>query len=143
MTEPAQPDLAAFRDFFETSPTWRHLDQRLVSVGRGSSRLSMPLAPYQNVFGVTHGGVLAVLLDSAMAVAARAALGLDTRLATIEFKVSFLAPAPPEEVIAEGRLVHATKRIAFTDAQVRAADGALLATATGTFHVGRSERSGA
>jgi uncharacterized protein (TIGR00369 family) len=137
MAEPAPPDLAAFRAFFETSPTWRHLDQRLVAVGPGSSRLSMPLAAYQNVFGVTHGGVLAVLLDSAMAVAARGALGLDTRLATIEFKVSFLAPAPPEEATAEGRLVHATKRIAFTEAEARAADGRLVATASGTSHVGR------
>jgi uncharacterized protein (TIGR00369 family) len=138
---PEHPDLAAFRDFFETSPTCRHLGQRLVAVEPGTSRLSMSLEPYRNVFGVTHGGVLAVLLDSAMAVAAHDALGLDTRLATIEFKVSFLAPAPPDEVIAEGRLVHATKRIAFAEAQVRAGDGALLATATGTFHVGRREAS--
>jgi len=142
MPETVPPDLEAFRAFFETSPTWRHLGQRLIAVDPGTSRLSMGLAPFQNVFGVTHGGVLAVLLDSAMAVAARAALGLDTRLATIEFKVSFLAPAPPEEVVAEGRLLHATRRIAFTEARAHDAGGCVLATASGTFHVGRANAEG-
>jgi uncharacterized protein (TIGR00369 family) len=142
MSDPVPPDLEAFRAFFETSPTWRHLGQRLVAVEVGSSRLSMPLAPYKNVFGVAHGGVLAVLLDSTMAVAAPAALGLDTRLATIEFKVSFMAPAPLEDVVAEGRLLHATKRIAFAEARTIDAHGRLLATASGTFHVGRANAEG-
>jgi uncharacterized protein (TIGR00369 family) len=129
------PDVDRFRDFFEDSPAWRHFDQRIVSVESGRSRLTMSLAPFRNVFGSAHGGVLAFLMDSSMAVAARAALGLDTLIYTIEFKVTFIAPAPPEPVFGDGALIRAGSRIAFTEARVTDAGGALLAMSVGTFGI--------
>ena len=134
----APPDVEQFRAFFETSPTWQHFGQRLVSVESGRSRLAMSLEPFRNVLGTTHGGVLAILMDSAMAVAARARLGLDTLVYTIEFKVTFVAPAPPEEVFGDGSLVHAGSRIAFAESRVTDASGRLLALSVGTFGIGRS-----
>lgn len=129
------PDLERFRTRFEQSPAWRYFNQRLLEVQVGRSRLELSLEPYQNVFGTGHGGVLAFLMDSAMAVAARGALGLETALYTIEFKVSFLAPAPPETVYGEGRLMRAGRSIAFTEAYVIDKHGQQLAVSLGTFGI--------
>ncbi len=104
----------------------------LVSSGNGQSCLRMALRPEQtNQLGMAHGGLLMTLLDVTMAQAARSS-GPQRSLITIEMKTTFFLPALGV-LTGKGRLLHASGRMAFTEAHVIDAQGRKCAHATGTF----------
>lgn len=104
----------------------------LISVGEGRSQLRLLLREDQvNHLGMAHGGVLMTLLDVAMAQSARVKPS-EQALITVEMKTSFFRPAHGELRV-EGTLLHATERMAFTEASVLDARGRRCAHATGTF----------
>ena len=70
-----------------------------------------------------------------MATAARS-LRLDVGVVTIEMKSSFMRPGLPGEsgqLVAKGRVLHQTKKMAFVESHVYNGNGELCAHATGTF----------
>jgi uncharacterized protein (TIGR00369 family) len=107
----------------------------------GVAEISLELQPQMmNSWQVAHGGVVMTLLDVAMAHAARSA-SEDGRpdkqaaapgIVTIEMKTSFMRPAEGT-LVATGKLLHGTSRMAFCEGSVRDASGELCAHATGTF----------
>ena len=101
-----------------------------------------PRPEHLNSFAVTHGGALMTLLDVAMATAARS-VNPEQGVVTIEMKTSFMRPAVPSAdgpLVAQGRLEHRTRSMAFTEGRVFDAQGQLCAVATGTFkYVDRRE----
>lgn len=84
-------------------------------------------------YGTAHGGALAGLLDAAMGLAALARVEADEGCATIEMKINFLAPVPPGEVLAAGRIITLGRRIIVASADATLPDGRIAATALGTF----------
>lgn len=98
----------------------------------GHSRIGYePQPAHMNAFGGTHGGALMTLLDVTMATAARS-VQKDMGLVTIEMKTSFMHPARGA-VTGQGRLMHRSASMAFTEATVFDQDGQACAHATGTF----------
>jgi len=87
---------------------------------------------FYNPHGTVQGGFLAAMLDDAMGPALFSLLDSDSFAPTIEMKVSFLRPAYAGTLIAEGRVVHRTRRVAFMEGTLSAEDGVLVATATAT-----------
>lgn len=83
----------------------------------------------------THGGVILTLLDVAMGSASRLHGDTGRSTVTVEMKASFLRPggSEGETIAARGFVRHATRSLAFCDAELRGEDGLLLATASGTF----------
>lgn len=82
--------------------------------------------------GVVQGGFVTGWIDAAMAHAVIARLGDGVVPMTLELKVSFLAPARPGLVLAEGWIVKAGRKTAFVEGSLKDADGELLATASST-----------
>lgn len=90
-----------------------------------------PPARFAQGAGVLQGGIVAALLDFAMAFAAHAKLAADGRgFSTASLDVHFLRPAPPARYIARGRIVRAGRRLLFAQAELTAQDGELIATAS-------------
>lgn len=86
---------------------------------------------------VVHGGVLATLLDSAMARAARA-LGSGIELAgTVDLHVQFMLPAEGT-LVAMGRVDSSTRSLAFCRGEVHNQAGVLVAGATATMRLRRA-----
>jgi uncharacterized protein (TIGR00369 family) len=50
-------------------------------------------------------------------------------------KVSFLRPARPGPLIAEGRVVHKTRTLAFVEGTLSTEDGDLIATGSATLRI--------
>jgi uncharacterized protein (TIGR00369 family) len=103
----------------------------------GSAEIAAtPRDEQMNSWGVLHGGVTMTLLDVAMAHAARSPVDgaePDPRgVVTVEMKTSFMRPGIGR-VVAHGRLLHKTASLAFCEGTLLDAQGALLASATGTF----------
>lgn len=109
-----------------------HLGFALTRFEDGHSAIDYtPRPEHLNSFDVTHGGAVMTLLDVTMATAARSvddAMGV----VTIEMKTSFMQPARGA-LTGQGRLMHRTKTMAFTEATIYDAEGRACAHATGTF----------
>lgn len=79
---------------------------------------------------MVQGGIVAAWLDHAMAIAV-AATGQPIAVASLEIKVSYLAPVRVGPVLAEAWIVRQGRSIAFLEARLRSTDGTdLLATAS-------------
>lgn len=113
-------------------PFVEHLGFELTRFEGGSSQVRYtPKPEHLNAFGVTHGGASLTLMDVTMATAARSvqpAVGV----VTVEMKTSFMQPARGP-LRGEGRLLHRTRSMAFTEASIFDAQDRLCAHATGTF----------
>ncbi|TSE27567.1 MULTISPECIES: PaaI family thioesterase [Tepidimonas] len=108
------------------------LGLRLCRWDEGVAEIALdPTGQHLNSFGVVHGGVSMTLLDVAMAHAARS-VQRDVGVVTIEMKTSFMQAAKGP-LRARGRLLHRTATLAFTEGEVRDAQGRLCAHASGTF----------
>lgn len=86
---------------------------------------------HQNSFSVVHGGALMTLLDVAMAHAARSGHP-ELGAVTIEMKTSFMQAARGP-LLAKARVLHRSATMAFVEARVLDAEGALCCHASGTF----------
>jgi uncharacterized protein (TIGR00369 family) len=97
----------------------------------GRTRLRARARPeHVNNLGIAHGGLICTLLDVAMGTAARCTVGLPVM--TLDMQASFLSPGRGE-LTAEGRVVRAGRSIVFCEAEVRSAEGELVAKASGLF----------
>ncbi len=113
-------------------PFVRHLGFELTRFEGGRSSIAyQPRPEHLNSFDVTHGGAVMTLLDVTMASAARS-VQPDMGVVTIEMKTSFMQPARGP-LTGQGRLIHRTKTMAFTEATLTDAEGRACAHATGTF----------
>jgi acyl-CoA thioesterase len=84
--------------------------------------------------GVVHGGIAFSLADSAMATGLMSLLDPGQFCATIELKISYLAPAVRGTLHCESRIVRRGKNIAFLEARVFQ-DETDIATAQATFAI--------
>lgn len=82
--------------------------------------------------GVVQGGFVSGWIDAAMAHAVIGKLGEGVVPMTLELKVSFLGPARPGRVIAEGWIIKSGRTTAFVEGSLKDAAGNLLATASST-----------
>ncbi|MEM7413496.1 MAG: PaaI family thioesterase [Myxococcota bacterium] len=80
-----------------------------------------------------HGGVFFTLLDTAMGRAVISKLPEGRGCATIEAKINFFRPVQTGRLVAVGRCVNLSKRLAYTEAELVDAEGRSIAKASGTF----------
>ena len=127
---------AASEGTVEMPPAAALLGWKALSLEPGHVRVRYTARPeFGNPQGAIQGGFLAAMLDDAMGPALFTTLGAEDFAPTIEMKVSFLRPARPGQLIAEGRVVHQTRSLAFLEGTLATEDGDLVATATATARI--------
>ena len=119
-------------------PIYSLLDMRVTAVEPGYCRFECETGPRMlNPMGGVHGGVYAVLADSAAGVAAQTAPepGFVTR--TMRLSIDFLRPltAASGRIVCEARTVKAGRRIVLADAAMTDRQGRAVGRAQGTFAV--------
>jgi uncharacterized protein (TIGR00369 family) len=86
-----------------------------------------------NPLGGVHGGFAATVLDSVTGCAIHTMLEAGVGYGTVDFNIKMLKPIPLEkELVAEGRVIHLSKKIGVAEGQLKDADGNLYAHATAT-----------
>jgi uncharacterized protein (TIGR00369 family) len=116
-------------------PIQQALGFRAVRVERGCTVFGgIPKFDYYNPLGSVHGGYTAALLDSCMACAVHSTLEAGHSYATLEIKINYVRPLTTEtgEVRAEGRVVHAGKRVATAEGKLLDCGGKIYAHGTTT-----------
>ena len=76
--------------------------------------------------GVVQGGIVAVMLDMAMAIAG------EGKLSTASLQFEILRPVLDDELTVKGSIVRAGRRIVFAEAQMTNPEGVVLARGTQT-----------
>lgn len=113
-------------------PFTQLLGFRLQKFGGGEAEIGFdPRPEHLNSFSVVHGGASMTLLDVVMAHAARSAQP-ELGAVTVEMKTSFTRAARGP-LRAQGRTLHRTATLVFTEGSIFDAEGRLCAHATGTF----------
>ncbi len=87
-------------------------------------------AEFCNPAGFIQGGILSAMLDDTMGPAVFVMTEGKIYTATITMTVNFLAPAKVGPIVGEAKVTQLGRTIAFVEAKLTAADGAVLATAT-------------
>ncbi len=100
-----------------------------------------PSFDYYNGLGCLHGGVIATLLDTAMACAIQTQLAKGLAYTTLEFKVNFLRPVYEKTgvIYAEGNLIHYGRTTATAEGKLYDERRKLYAFATTTCIIVRGE----
>jgi uncharacterized protein (TIGR00369 family) len=94
----------------------------------------VPGEVHYNPIGSVHGGILSVVLDSAMGCAVQSKLPMGALYTTLEFKVNFVRPvtAATGKLACEGRVIHTGTKTATAEGYLRDASGRLYAHSTTT-----------
>lgn len=121
------------RNVFAAVPFMALLGARREFAQDGRSRLSIDATPQLgNVIGAMHGGVVATLLDVAMASAAVSIIDFARTVVTLNMDTSFVSPGRGT-LHADGEVIEHDAEMAYCRAFVRDAQGQLVAMAQGSF----------
>jgi uncharacterized protein (TIGR00369 family) len=125
MTEASHPPSTtdALRQRIEASfvrqGMMRHLQARLVSVAPGEVEIALPYSErVTQQQGGYHGGAMGALADIAAGYAGLTCVAEGMEVATVEYKINFLAAFKDGELRARGHVVRAGKRLVITTAEV-------------------------
>lgn len=112
----------------------RTLGFRLVELDEGRAVFEADAsADHHNPADRVHGGFLAGLADSAMGFAYGSTLDEGEACTNVDVSIRFLRPVWQGTLRAEGRVVKRGRTTGLAEADVRDADGRLIARATSTF----------
>lgn len=131
MTDTARPDLIE-----DPYPMQRLIGFRMVDWSEGYARFELPLRDeLMNRYGIPHGGLYAVLLDTVLGYAGSFTGDANARqmVMTLSLTTNFLSRPAGGTLIGEGRRTGGGKSTYFAEGTVRDETGVLVATATGTF----------
>ena len=114
------------------NPLFRHLGIELIDLAHDNATLRLTIAPelIQGA-GNAAGGILATLLDEAMAHAVLAGNQPGQYTTTVDMNVSFLRSVKPgQTVTCEAHVTKRGQRIIFTEATAQTTNAVARATAT-------------
>jgi uncharacterized protein (TIGR00369 family) len=135
--------LSALRARMDASPFYAWAGMEVVSASPGEVVVAMDVTERNvNIQGFVHGGMLAILADTACGLSIRSAMEPGRLHVTTDLDIHYLAPASLGRVLGRGRAVRVGRTLAFAEASVEGPDGNLLAKAQARFSVsGREERA--
>lgn len=110
---PIDPAIEAkVRASFDAQEAMRTVGARLVEVAHGRTAIELPAAPHVGQqAGFVHGGVVAMILDSACGYASLTTMPAESEVVTVEFKINFLRPALGERILARGSVTRAGRSL--------------------------------
>lgn len=124
--------LHALAEVYHGSPIGCTTGMRITFDAEGRATCTWRHAPdYDHALGAVHGGLLATMLDNGGWFTAAAAHG--EWVLTSDLHVRLLAGTSGQDLRATGTVVRAGRRLTIVAIELLAADGTLVATATGAF----------
>src|SRR5436190_20925196 len=134
-------DLAELEEKVRASEfqSWAGLE--LAGLTQGTATFSLTALPrHRNLVGGVHGGLLAILADTATGVAMHSELWPERTHVTVQLDLRFVARPKSDRIVATGRVVRAGKRIGFAEGEISdEEDGTTVGTASATFAISERE----
>ncbi len=121
----ANPDFAArVRVSFARQAAMRLIGARLTEVEPGRCVIELPVREeLTQQHGYVHGGVVAMIADSAGGYAGFTLMPSDASVLTVEYKINILAPAAGDRLVATGEVLKPGRSLSIVRAEVIAVQG--------------------
>lgn len=118
------------------APAAELLGQELLEVDAANGSVTVAYnagADLANRYGAIHGGMTAAILDDVISLAAGLTIEWGQITPTLEMKVNYISQGKPgTRLLAQARTIRRGSSIIFLEADLKTADGALVATASST-----------
>lgn len=140
MPLPVNPQLIASGLIEPDYPLQSHLGYKMLDWSDGFSRFELPLQGHLlNRYGIPHGGIYGVLLDTVMGFSGSFTGDPEAKQTamTLSMTVQFLSRPKGTVLIAEGRRIGGGKSTFFAEGRIEDDSGELIATSSGTFRIRR------
>ncbi len=135
-------DLAELERLVRASEFQQWAGLELMGLTEGTATFSLTVLPHhRNLVGGLHGGILAILADTATGVAMHAELWPERTHVTVQLDLRFIARPETERIVATGRVIRAGRRIGFAEGEIADEDGNPVATASATFAISERKES--
>jgi uncharacterized protein (TIGR00369 family) len=132
--------LQDLRDRLSASAVHTWAGMEVVEASAGEVTVSMDvLDRHVNLQGVVHGGMLAILADTACGLSIRSAMEAGRLHVTTDLDIHYLAPAEPGQLFGRGKAIRVGRSLAFAEVSIEDAKGRLLARAQSRFSVSGRE----
>jgi uncharacterized protein (TIGR00369 family) len=139
----SKADLARASERLRHSNPINHFGFELVKAEHGRAVFRMPVLDlHKQIHRVVHGGVVAMLADTAGGFASFLAAPEGSHVATIEMKINFLEPIEHGAIKADARVLRQGRTTSVVDCDVTDQDGRLVGKALMTFSVRHPESQG-
>jgi len=120
----------------ETGPFWKHMNMEIVTRDDDTKVVKLTITEeLKQYYGNIHGGAIASLMDSAIAIAVNQQLDPEEGASTIEMKLNYLRPASQGALWGEGRIIQKGRKIIVGQAEIKNDEGQLVAVGTASFMV--------
>ena len=136
-----QRHYAEIRRRFQRVGAVRLLGMKLLRLAPGRATLLLDAGPQHSHPQGVHGGVLAALADSALAMAVLTRLPAQVRISTVEMKINYLSTHQRGRLRAEARVLRLGKRLAVGEVEIRNQSRQLVAKSLLTYSIRRAEES--
>jgi uncharacterized protein (TIGR00369 family) len=132
--------LEQVRKVANSSPYYRLLGMEVTEIREGESRIQMLFKEeLTHPYGIVHGGAIASLADSAVAMALISLVEQKDRITTIEFKINFFVPISKGELKAHAKIIHKGSKTAVGDVEVNNEEGKMVAKVIATYSIMRGD----
>jgi len=120
--------LEQVRKVANNSPFYQVLGMEIIEIKEGESKIQMPFKPgLTHPYRIVHGGAIASLADSSVAMALISLVEPRDRIATIEFKINFFTPVSKGNLEAHAKIIHKGSKTAVGEVEVKNEEGKLVA----------------
>ena len=132
--------LQDLRDRLSASEFHMWAGMEVVEASAGQVTVAMDvLDRHVNLQGLVHGGMLAILADTACGLSIRSAMEAGRLHVTTDMDIHFLAPAQSGRLFGRGKAIRVGRSLAFAEVSIEDAQGRLLARAQSRFSVSGRE----
>jgi len=120
------------------SPYYRLLGMEIMEIKEGESKIQMPFKQdLTHPYRIVHGGAIASLADSSVAMALISLVEPRDRFTTIEFKINFFSPVNKGKLEAHGKIIYRGSKTAVGEVDVKNEEGKLIAKVIATYSIRR------
>jgi len=115
------------------TPIGKLLNLQFIHAEEGTTTFELEhRSDFVNAYGIMHGGIVALLADTAMGTAYGTYFNTDVVFKTIEMKINFIRPVSQGKITAIGKVIHKGSRIGVVEAEIWSSEKKLVAKAQGT-----------
>ncbi|OLN30200.1 PaaI family thioesterase [Desulfosporosinus metallidurans] len=115
---------------------WKHIGMTTIENTEGIIQVIMEINDnLKQFYGNVHGGAIAGLLDTSIAVAINQQLGSEEGAITVEMKINYLRPVNGGTLRAEGRVIQKGRNIIVGQSEIKDDADNLVAFGTATFMI--------
>ena len=129
------------RGITNRSPFYRLLGMKVLEIRDGKCTIEMPFRKkLTHPYGIVHGGAIASLADSAVAMALISLVKPGDRITTIEFKINFFASISQGNLAAKAKIIYKGSKTAVGDVEVVNDQGRLVGKVIATYNIQSTEK---